>query len=507
MKKIVFLLSSVCWLSLSGCEKDLDQTPLSSGSTPTFYQTQADFDQALSAAYAPLVAYPTRALNLSETRSDNIYGVDDLGVRDWAPVNNFSTALVNNPYVAEAWSGNYNGIFRVNTLLDQLANNGGVVADAARTRYEGEAKFLRAFYYFDLVRFFGKVPLIDKALVPAEVAKVPRTPVADVYNLIISDLQTAIANLPASYDGSVTADKPNVGRATSNAAKSLLALVYLTRSGPTYGIEGPGLATNEYTKALPLLNEVLNSGKYSFLASYPDIFSYTNENNKEVIFDIQFLSGGAGLGSDFPGLLVPDAYFTALKIPFASGGLEIRPIANDLLNSYPAGDVRKTFNFAQGYTSTTGFKETRWLMKKYLNESARGTTRTDWGINWIVLRYTDVLLMKAECILHGAGGSQAEVDDAVNRVRTRAGVTTKLTGVTLPQLMEERRRELAGEGSRWHDLVREGLVLTTINAWIPKEDTRNRMSRNVDANQIIYPVPQAERSAAPGLYDQNLGYQ
>ncbi|HEX8429614.1 RagB/SusD family nutrient uptake outer membrane protein [Hymenobacter sp.] len=506
MKKTIYLLAAATWLMLSGCEKELDQNPLSSGSTPTFYRSQADFDQALAAAYQPLTGYPSRALNLSETRSDNIYGVDDLGVRDWAPVNNFSTALVNNPYVAEAWTTNYRGIFRVNTVLDQLALNGSAVSDATRPRLEGEAKFLRAFYYFDLVRFFGKVPVYETALLPDAVAKIPRSPVEDVYKLIISDLQTAISSLPATYDNAVSADKPNVGRATANAAKSLLALVYLTRSGPTYGIEGPGLNTNEYNLALPLLNDVLNSGKYSFLASYPDIFSYTNENNREVVFDIQFQGGGTGLGSDFPGLLVPDAYFTFLKIPYASGGLEIRPIANDLLNSYSAGDVRKTFNFAEGYVSTTGFRETRWLMKKYLNENLRGPGRLDWPINWIVLRYTDLLMMKAECILHGVGGTQTDVDNIVNQVRARAGVTTKLTNVTLPQLMEERRRELAGEGSRWHDLVREGLVLTRMNAWIPVEDTRNRMARNIDANQIIYPVPQSELSAAPGLYDQNPGY-
>ncbi len=167
--------------------------------------------------------------------------------------------MATNPFVTEAWQSNYNGVFRANTFLEQLSTNGSVLDESTRKRYEGEAKFLRAFYYFDLVRWFGKVPLIDRPLVPNEVVQVPRSPVADVYNLIMADLQTAIQYLPASYDITAAADKPRAGRATANAAKGMLALVYLTRSGPTYGIEGPGLATNEYSQALSLLNEIIAS--------------------------------------------------------------------------------------------------------------------------------------------------------------------------------------------------------------------------------------------------------
>ncbi|PJJ59922.1 RagB/SusD family nutrient uptake outer membrane protein [Hymenobacter chitinivorans] len=505
MKNRYTTLAAALLLTLSACEKDLDQAPLSSGSVPTFYQTPNDFDQALTATYAGLVAYPDRLYNLSEMRSDNIYGVGEAGVRDWEPINNFQTTLATNPYIAEAWTTNYNAILRANTVLDQLAGtNGSVLSAAVRSRTEGEAKFLRAFYYFDLVRTFGRVPLIDKALVPSEVLKVPRTPVAQVYELIISDLQTAIANLPLIYDNAVTADKGSVGRATASAAKALLALVYLTRSGPTYGIQGPGLGSNEYGKAATLLNEIIASGKFGFVPKYADIFSYTNENNREVIFDVQYISGGTGRGGTLPTLVSPGVYFAAVKIPFA-GAEEIKPVANDLLNSYPTGDGRKDFNFQMGYTTLTNIKETRAFERKYLNETLRGVDRFDWPINFIVLRYTDVLLMRAECILHGAGGTPADVDAAVNQVRSRAGLGP-ITGVTLAQLLEERRREFAGEGLRWHDLVREGVVLDVMNAWIPKEDTRNKITRNISANSIIYPIPQAELSAAPGLYDQNPGY-
>ncbi len=506
MKKLSTLLLGLGLLAVSGCEKDLDQVPISSGSVPTFFQTADDFTQSLTSVYSALRystagGYADRLMNLSETRSDNLYAVADIpGVRDWEPVNNFATTLASNVYINEAWATNYASIFRANTFLDQLATNGAVVDAATRTRYEAEAKFLRAFFYFDLVRYFGKVPVLDKPLSAAEAAKVGRSPVADVYKLIISDLQTAAAALPVSYTGS-----GNVFRATSGAAKTLLALVYMTRSGPTYGIEGPGLATNEYAQAAALLNQVIATNKYSLQANYANIFSYTNENNSEVIFDVQYISGGLNAGASFPGQLVSDDLFTTLKIPYSSGSPEARFASNNLISSYPAGDLRKNSSFILSYTNLTGYTEMRPTITKYLNPSLRGVTRFDWPINFIVFRYTDVLMMRAECILHGAGGTQADVDAIMNQVRTRAGLTGTVSGTTLPQLMEERRREFVGEGLRWHDLVREGLVLSTIAAWQAVDDVKKRMSP-IQANFIIYPVPQNELTTVPGLYTQNPGY-
>lgn len=506
MKKLFTLFFGFGLLVLSGCEKDLDQVPISSGSVPTFYKTPDDFNQALTSVYSALRfstagGYPDRLLNLAETRSDNLYAVSDIpGVRDWEPINNFATTLASNAYVAEAWTTNYAAIFRANTFLEQLAQNGSVVDDATRQRYEAEAKFLRAFFYFDLVRYFGKVPVIDRPLGAAEVAKIPRSPVADVYQLILADLGTAVSKLPVSYSGSA-----NTFRATVGAAKTLKALVHMTRSGPIYGIEGPGLGVNEYAQAATLLNEVISSGRYSVLPSYANIFSYTNENNAEVIFDVQYASGGLNLGATFPGQLVSDDLFAALRIPYSSGQPDARFAAQNLVNSYAAGDLRKTFNFTLSYTTVSGFNETRPSITKYLNAGLRGVNRFDWPINFIVFRYTDVLMMRAECILHGAGGTQADVDAIMTQVRNRAGITGTVTGTTLPQLMEERRREFAGEGLRWHDLVREGMVLTTINAWIPLEDVKRRMSP-IQPNYIIFPVPQTELTTVAGLYEQNPGY-
>jgi hypothetical protein len=279
----------------------------------------------------------------------------------------------------------------------------------------------------------------------------------------------------------------------------------MTRSGPTYNIKGPGLAVNEWSQALTLLNDIINSKKYTFGTSYNDIFSYDKENNGEVVFDVQYSTGSTPVvGGTFSWLLVPDNWFTSSAIgKTAQGGLTIRPVSNDLLSSYTTGDTRKAFSIQTGYNYSGG-TETRSFFKKYVDVSKTPANRLDWPINFIALRYTDVLMMKAECILNGATGTQADVDAIVTQVRGRAGLGA-VTNVTIPQLMEERRKEFAAEGTRWHDLVRSGLVTTVMPTWITKEDVPHAM-QPFQTNYILYPVPQSELDVKPGLYDQNLGY-
>ncbi|MEO6232943.1 MAG: RagB/SusD family nutrient uptake outer membrane protein [Ferruginibacter sp.] len=499
MKKISYIICSAVLL-FSSCSKDLNQVPISSATTATFYTQTNDFIQASNAVYSDLRGYPDRQLNLSETRSDNLYAVSDGGVRDWEGINSFHKTIASNVYVSEAWNADFNGISRANVLMDQLQKNGSVINNAAlQLRLEAEAKFLRAFFYFDLVKWFGKVPIADHPLTAAEALDLPRATVADVYALILSDLQFAGTNLPDSYG---SADK---GRATKYAAKGIEALVHMTRSGPDYGIEGPGLGLNEWGAAATLLNEIIASNKYSFLSSYTNIFSFTNENNAEVVFDVQYVTGlSPVVGSTFPWVLIPDSWFLS-QGKAVQGGLQIRPIAEDLLNDYVAGDIRKDFCIQSGFTNA-GVTETRSFFKKFVDLTKVPSNRVDWPINFIVLRYTDILMLKAECILRGAtGGTQGDVDAIVTQVRNRAGIAGAATGVTFTELLDERRKEFASEGSRWHDLVRSGTIETVIPAWIAAEDLAHLM-QPFQKNYIIYPVPQAELDARPGLYTQNPGY-
>jgi len=513
MKKLAYLVIIAFAFVFVSCTKDLNQTPLSSATTQTFYAAPADFIQAVNAAYNSLRGYPDRLLNLSEIRSDNIYGVS-VTVRDWDPINNFLPGIASNAYVEDAWSSDFSGIFKANTVLDQLKKNGANAGSAAlATRLQAEAQFLRAFYYFELVRYFGKVPVIDHPVTAAEANAIARSSVTDVYKLIIADLQFAAANLPANYSGTFPSyTSTDVGRATKWAAESLLALVYMTRSGPTYNVEGPGLGLNEWSLALPLIQDVLTSSGYGFNTNYANIFSYSNQSptpagNKEAIFDVMYMSGqNPTLGATYVWGLTPNTYFSSLgSNSNANGSLEIIPVSNNLLNSYETGDVRKPVTiYTAGYTFQ-GTTETRPFYKKWLDITKIPTaSRFDWAENFIAIRYTDVLMWKAECILHGAPGSQSDVDAIVNQVRARAGLPVK-SNVTLAQLFDERRREFADEGLRWFDLQRSGNLVTIMNAWIASEDTQNRM-KQVTNNYVIYPVPQSQLDAAPGLYGQNPGY-
>jgi len=512
MRTINYILA--CFLGLTvlaaGCSKQLDQQPPSSIETSLFYSNTNDFTQAVTGAYNQLRNYPDQLMWMEELRSDNINATSD-GNRDWQGIKNMSPNLTTVTFVQTAWDNNYNGIYNVNSVLDNLATKGGNITNPAlRTRFGGECHFLRAFYYFQLLRLYGPVPLVTHVMSAAAVEKVKRSAVTDVYTLIISDLDSAIAALPNSYTG------VDIGRATRWSAEGLLGLVYLTRSGPTYsGVDGPTLATNEYDSALAHFNNIINSSQFTFGASYANLFSYTNENNPEVVFDVQYMS--TNNGATFPSDLTPLGYWGGVGIAgtYNNGyGSSTYDITKNLRASYSgsagsAVDVRDTFNiqfkYATNTTSPIVTDTSDPFIKKYINLAKRGTGYNDWPINFIVMRYTDVLMMKAECILHGATpGSQTDVDNIVNMVRTRAGIAP-VSGVTLSMLMEERRREFLGEGLRWNDLIREGMAVTTMNSWIASDSVTN--VSQVIPQFIIYPVPEAEILTVNGLYNQNPGYQ
>ena len=508
MNNKLYIYFCAAVMLFSSCAKKLDQVPPSSVVVTNFFSNTTDFQQGVAGVYNRLRSYPDQQLWMGEMRSDNVAATSD-GNRDWQGINDFSPNLTTTAFIVSAYDNDFNGIYNANTVLDALNTKGTNIPDTTlRRRFGAECRFLRAIYYFDLLKFYGKLPIIDKVMTPSEVLNVPRSPIADVYTLIVNDLQYAIANLPASYAAAV------VGRPTSWAAKGILGLVYLTKSGPLYtGVDGPTLNTGEYNLALAQFNDIITNGPFTFSATYPSIFAYNNENNKEVIFDIQFAS--TANGADYPSMLVPPAYFTGLGFSNYGNGYGTCAFntPKNLMSSYRQSaavgttDKRDTFNIQHGFalstTTPTVLDTTRPFIKKYISIAGKGTAYTDWPINFIVLRYTDVLMMKAECILHGATGTQADVDAIVNQVRARAGVPA-LSNVTLATLMEERRREFLGEGLRWNDLVREGMAVNTMNAWTAA-DSISTISKVVP-NYIIYPIPQAEILVKAGLYTQNPGY-
>ncbi|HSD07183.1 RagB/SusD family nutrient uptake outer membrane protein [Flavobacterium sp.] len=512
MKKYIYLaVSAFLVFGLSSCENQLDQVPLSQGTTDNFYKTPNDFIQARNAVYsyafhgASTYGYANRVLNLSETRSDNLYATTTAS-RDWEGINCFFSSISSNSMVNEAYTTNYSAIYKANQLIEKLTEKGDQIFTnpADKASMLAEARFLRAFCYFDLIRWFGKVPLIDRTMTAKEAALVGRAPVVDIYNLIISDLQLAIPDLSPSY---LAAD---YGRVTKYGAKALLGLVYMTRSSPTYGIEGATLGLNEWDKAYQQLNDIKASGLFALGTDYATIFKTEGLNNKENVLTIPYTQSiTTSVGGNFMVEVGYEPYFASVGISSAQGSLEGRPISTEFLAKFDATDKRKTDCIATSYTVASGTYKGSYtfpVFKKYIDPTRYGTGgREDWGVDFMVIRYTDVLMLMAECTLHGGGGTQADVDAIVKQVRTRAGVTTPATNITLDQLFAERRKEFFSEGTRWFDLIRSGNAVTIMNAWRATEDKANRI-QPITNNSLLYPIPLQELLAVPGLYEQNPGY-
>ena len=279
---LLTILGFLC--TLTSCQDGfLALSPQTERNTLEFYKTAADFNNAVVGNY--------NALKLSGTYNNSLYWLGevsadntDFGVttRQSGNVDNFQfidhTYTSLNDLIYTAWQHQYVGISRANAILTRI--EGADIAENLKTQYKGEAQFLRALFYFNLVRSFGDVPLVTQEITtPDGASNLTRTPAEQVYQLIISDLQSAETYLPVSHNSS------NIGRATSGAAKSLLGKVYLTR--------------HEWDKAAAKLNEVITAGTYQLLAKYADVFSYTNPVNAEIIFNVQYKSGNTGQGSNF----------------------------------------------------------------------------------------------------------------------------------------------------------------------------------------------------------------
>ncbi|OXA75172.1 Starch-binding associating with outer membrane [Flavobacterium aquidurense] len=509
MKKYIYLMASALLFALTSCDDELNQLPLSQGTIENFYATPGDFVQARNATYsiafhgAGTYGYANRVLNLSETRSDNLYATTTAS-RDWEGINSFYTSISSNTYVREAYTSNYNAIYKANQLLEKIAEKGDAIftTPADKTSMIAEARFLRAFCYFDLIRWFGKVPLIDRTMTAQEASKIGRSPVAKVYELIISDLQLAIPDLSPAYDAA------NFGRVTKYGAKSLLGLVYMTRSSPTYGIDGAMLGLNEWDKAYKELNDIKASGLFAFSADYDPIFKLEGLLNKENVLTIPYTQNiSTPVGGNFMVEVGYEPYFASVNLS-AQGALEAKPISTGFMNMFAATDKRKIAGIATSYTVASGTYKGSYTLpvfKKYIDPTRYGNGREDWGVDFMVTRYTDVLMLMAECTLHGGGGTQADVDAIVNQVRTRAGVPANAVNINLDQLFDERRKEFFSEGTRWFDLIRSGKAVTIMNTWRIAEDTGNKI-RTIDNNSLLYPIPLQEILAVPGLYEQNPGY-
>ncbi|AKP53480.1 RagB/SusD family nutrient uptake outer membrane protein [Cyclobacterium amurskyense] len=511
MKNLLTILATI--FVLSSCSEDfLNLVPESSITSGNFYKTEDHFNQALVGSYASLRGAKGSIASwvMGEMRSDNThleFNITNRGPgyieREYA---DFFTDDVNSGLVANKYNSCYIGIARTNEILDQVGES--LLSEDKKAQIEGEASFLRALLYFDLVRYFGGVPLYLTSVKGADDAYLPRASVSEVNQAIISDLEKAIALLdPVSF--------PQNGRANEGAARMLLADVYLT--------------TKDYSKAESELSKVIQMG-YSLLDNYGDIFELSNKNSIESIFEIQFQQGNQGQNSDFLYPFLPlsadVSMITGITSQNLQGGGWNTPTF-EMLGSYEDGDERlpASIGVVEGtgqignlfidelkspvnYTPTPG-KRTYLYVKKYQHAHALERNTDD---NFPVYRYSEALLSMAEVL--NEQGRSGEALPYLNQVRLRAGLdpATETNQQVLREIIaHETRVELAFENKRWLDLVRTDQAIDVMNAngvylkeFYAGESYIPEMSYRVTSERLLFPIPL--REIRIGDLEQNPGY-
>jgi hypothetical protein len=501
MKFSAKLVATLSLGLLAGCgEKYLDLQPVDSVTTGNFYRNESEAIQATNAAYAELCRggqYNYALWGIGEIMSDNSNtggGGGGDGTEE-IQLDNFNIPS-SNPMVARLWGGCYVGIGRANLVLARVPEI-TAITPAIKQRCLGEAQFLRAKYYFDLVRAYGDVPLLTSPPASLSDALVGRAPAAQVYAQIERDLMDAFTNLPESYSGA------DLGRATKWAAKGLLAKVYLTEK--------------KMGDAATAARDVIDNSGHSLWANYGDNFKVENENGKESLFEVQYTNGhndaNYGYTQDALGFsgneffaprgmgLVPQGGY-GFNIPEANfvDGYEAGDLRRDVTiwkpgDSYPAGST-VTAQPASLVGSPNGYNCKKWFVGRV------NTNVWDSPLNFPVLRLAEMYLILAEGVGPGTEGF-----DALNKVRRRAfgvdinspssahDLNTNNTPNFTEAVWRERRYELAFEDDRWFDLKRTGQLLTNVHL----------LNKGVKPFNVVLPIPQAERDANPNLM-QNDGY-
>jgi len=481
-KKSIFLLI----LTLAGCSKGFIQDVNSPSRIPVngYYTSQADFQAALTGVYSTLRARYDNFFIMAEVPSDNIESINGV-VANTGNLDALSYGSTE-PAVQTAYLGYYTTIAQCNNFLNQIAP---FSMDAIlKARWIAEAKFIRALMYFDLVRFYGNIPLVLNPITDDSSYTYPQAGSAAVYTQIIADLKDAEPVLPANYTasgatttgGSYTAN--DVGRATSGAVKGLLGKVYLTQG--------------DYADAAAKLKEIIASGVYGYtlLPKYSDVFSQTNKNNAETIFSIQYTSGVFNEGSNFAINFFPPVNPSEL--------VNVTPIGlgqatASLFKTFEANDLRTATSVVLLSPTGTAYYYTR----KYVEQPL---AKNQGNCNWIILRYSDVLLMEAEAL--------AQLNDPtaisyLNQVRTRAGLPNKVfsnQATLITDILHERRVELCYEGQRWFDLVRTNTFISALTTEFTADGFTKNIP-NITAGKMLYPIPFRETTLNPS-YTQNPGY-
>jgi tetratricopeptide (TPR) repeat protein len=472
------------------CKKFLDIDPLFTQDAENFFETPNDYQRALTGAY-DLLQSSFMTVWVGEIASDNsIAGGESVNDTEGLhEIEAMAHDAVNNE-LRSVFRWNYAGVTRANYLLENKNN----IDFEGKDKIIAEATFLRAYYYFELVKYFGDVPLVvDKRLGADEVTKIDRTPRSEVFAQIEQDLIFAAAGLDWN--------DPVKGRVTKGACLSLLGKAYLYQ--------------NKFDQAVSTLDQVIDQNQYELISEYNDLFKVNNEGHSESVFDVQYSGaegGGYGCLICLEGNAAPG--FQGIRQysgPIYGDGNSYNLPTQDLYDAFDATDIRRDatvldidafiadqpnssdITYAIGGGGHTGFYNNKYIKRQ--GEIGLPDNDLTSPVNYVVIRYADVLLMAAEAHNRASTPDDSKAQDYLNQVRNRVNMSPiNATGNTLTEaIWLERRLELSGEGHRFFDLVRTGKAADEINGF-------------VSGKHELFPIPQVEIDLAGGNWSQNNNY-
>ena len=486
MKNRLKILSIACVLlfGVNSCTNDfVEREPPYSIASENYFNSGTDYYNALIGTYDLLQSSYVNVI-LGEIASNNTLagGENATDVLGWQQVDDMIHTPVNGE-IYKVWGFMYGGINRANYILefqDKIDFEG-------KNIIIGETRFLRAYYYFELVKWFGPVPIKRTRFELGDETVIPRSPVADVYTLIEEDLIYAINNL--SYTA------PQVGRATKGSAQALLGKAYLYQE--------------KFTESANVLDNLISNGPYELIEDYESIFENQGENGPGSVFEVQYTDGE---GASFDCLQCSEGNiavgFSGVRNysgPLFTSGFSFNVPTQDVVDEFEEGDIRESVAIldidawaaAEGASFGIGFEHTGYFNKKYLprkrSENAAGDLNLTNPNNYRAIRFADVLLMAAEAKSRG-GLSQDGARENLNRVRTRAGLpdVTASGNELIDAIYHERRVELVGEGHQFFDLVRTG--------------RGNEIDNFTPNKNELFPIPFEEIQFSNGNWSQNPGY-
>lgn len=551
-KTIIKNIAVMALLSLTtvSCKDFLDTPPIELLGSDGFYQTPTQSEQGLIGIYAGLRhrANDTYLL-MSECRSDNVWVLPMTnGLREFSEIGTFRAGYDLSTFNS-AWNGWYEIIYNANTALARIPDVDFEGNDHIKEQFLGEAHFLRGWAYFELVRLFGNVPLIDRPMGPDEVREIPQSNAKEIYEkIIVPDLLEAKAKLPLDADmvNSIKGSISGSGRAHRIAAQAMLGRVYMTMAGyPLNEASALSLAETELKAVIDFSTS--NGNKYWA----PDSTEWRKQfmpaadyYNKYSIFAIQYRTGGTGNPAIFNfGPALPPTY-TDRRI-FGNHIYVEKKLMYEFDKTYTAGGDTRRDARGHGFSILTGYTaEPNWpayangqeplelpdgsvvdvyvntIIQKFLptkrkiaalgmgiNAEADLLNDEDWGVNLPIIRLEDVMLMYAEILATRDVNGAMEI---VNRIRERAGCepeTTTNSAEALAFVKRERSIELLGEGVRWFDVVRWNEWQTAITDKFDRYNNPEGTNKNnVRAGRHLFPIPLSQMNIVPGFYIQNEGY-